>query len=237
METLYPVSGGSAKKPPTSKTKLKEVREKPKAQEKADRQMQELESLHDRNGVRSSIQLPEGRRIKLDNGELNKTVGKEKLKATFDVEFSEFDTGKDLDWGITDLAPLSDDDLPSTRDILQQRSRKQAQRAKVSSDSMYDDPEMDELIRNMPSPSHDEGLPSPLQNEELEDSMQILSPPQYTYDKKRQLEDSYDDNRSSDALQRDAQSTPAKRRKVCFRRDSARNAQRNLFKCVCYCRQ
>ncbi|KAI0690593.1 hypothetical protein BC835DRAFT_1407505 [Cytidiella melzeri] len=157
VETLYPTTQDTGKKPAAIKARPKELKGKSKVQDKPDRRIQQLEDLHTRNGVESSIQLPEGRRIKLDDGSLHNKVGvpkpaRQKLKANFDMEFTDVDAGDTLDWGIPEIAPLSDDDMPDAQDILAQRSKNRSKKTQNASDAMYDDSEVDDMTRKVPTP-------------------------------------------------------------------------------------
>ena len=141
IEALFPVENGSKKKPSTTTSREpKSTKEKATAYHKPDRRMQELEKLHKSNGVVSNLQLPEGKRIKLDDRkQSDKSSTARKPKPNFEMEFSQgMDTG-DMDWGLPEVAELSDDDLPDAHDILEQHTRKGKMKTNSSSDSPYHD--------------------------------------------------------------------------------------------------
>jgi hypothetical protein len=155
IETAFPVSNNKMSLASTSQFKLKAPVEKSHEKDKPDQRIEQLESLHKRNGVTSGLQIPDGKRIKLDY--TNKLVAKSsarssKPKPNFDIEFSKVDAIDDLDWGVTEFAPLSDEDIPSVRDVMEKSDGKKKRVNLKDSDSIYGDSEVDTFIREMATP-------------------------------------------------------------------------------------
>lgn len=178
-----------------------------KARAKLDYRMQNLERLHERTSVKANIHLPEGRRIKVDDG-----IYVNKPKATFDMDFTELDTGdRPEEPEIACLSELSDDsdELPAVHELLHQSMKgkllKNSKKAEDSS-SNYDDFEMDDLIRNAPSPIASAVTRSNvLQEKEVLD----LSSPVPSVKKR-----TFDEGDLSDNVEEDPKQRSPKRRKV-----------------------
>lgn len=212
VETLYPVNNDSGKKQMVEKVKPKETKEKPVAKEKPDRRLQELESLHKSNNVTTSLQIPEGKRIKLaDSKSLSKPptqfAGKQKRKANFEMEFTQDLAADDTDLRMADIDELSEDDFPDTGDGLMQHAMKQQEKKNDSSDSLYNDSEMDDLIRNMPTPPPIEVLPSSPEPDPA-------SPAVFSKKRTRMVDSDDEAPEMRSGPQPGASSAPAKRRKV-----------------------
>lgn len=148
METTYPVENTARQD--AEKSQKHQVKAKPK-QLKPDRRLRELEELHQGTNVKASIQLEEGRRIKLDDGaSLDGRSDNKKMKKApkFDLAFSDLKAGEPATTGdAVDLA-VSDDELPDTRDILTAFNRKKGKKPVRSSETHYSDPDIDHYIEN-----------------------------------------------------------------------------------------
>ncbi|PSR83052.1 hypothetical protein PHLCEN_2v5856 [Hermanssonia centrifuga] len=148
VETSYPSNELQAKDSSKAKSKQKP---KPKVQEKAvvDKRLQHLEALHEGTNVKASIQLSEGRRIKIDG---KQSLSQKKCRPPqFDFDFANLREEEPLSLGDISAVDLSDDDdLPEPYEILNEFSGNK--KGNSSSETSYTNPEMDALIREMPSP-------------------------------------------------------------------------------------
>ena len=145
METTYPADKPAKHDLDAQKHQVK-AKSKP---QKPDRRLRELEELHQGTNVKASIQLEEGRRIKLDNGaplDARSDNKKTKTAPKFDLAFSDLKADEPAAAGdALDLA-VSDDELPDTRDILTAFDRKKGKKPARSSETHYSDPDIDHYI-------------------------------------------------------------------------------------------
>ena len=149
MEKTYPADDQRMKSPEKTKPRSK-------SQDKPDRRLQDLEKLHQGTNVKASIQLQEGRRIKLDDGKPGSGNKKVKQPPNVNMNFSNLQAGQPVTRLDKFEAAHSDDDLPDAQDIFSYFGRKQeAQSAKAasSSETRYSDPEVDNFILNTRSPA------------------------------------------------------------------------------------
>lgn len=168
VETMFPVEHPKVKTPEKVKPK-----EKPRPQNKPDPRLKQLEDLHSRNGVQASIHLPQGRRIKLDDGKSrpDSKLGR-KPKANFDIEFSKLDAKAPTREEFV-IREASDDELPDPMEMLKNRG---AGKSRDRSDSTsYHDSEMDALIRDMPSPPATQARSTGKRKIDVEDGLIDLS--------------------------------------------------------------
>ena len=111
---------------------------------KPDRRLEDMEVLHKSTNTRGSLKLKAGQRLKMEN---NPKLKQPKIVPNFDIELA--DIGDDTHIGSPLFLPdcLSDDELmPGPSEITKASALKQ----KLSSDHSFSNPEMDDLIRDMP---------------------------------------------------------------------------------------
>lgn len=122
-----------------------------------DRRLEQLESLHERTNVKSSLQLPDGKRLKLDASD--QPNRKRKPVPDFDIEFTDLNDEK-----ISNMHRIADDidadetDLPEPYDLLNPIPIS-GSKCTPSSDTNYSNSETDALIRDLPL--HDDLKGSP----------------------------------------------------------------------------
>ncbi|KAJ7578472.1 Sec63 Brl domain-containing protein [Mycena floridula] len=110
------------------------------------RTLDDLESLHKRTNVKENLKLADGQRLKLEPSP--QATRKRKTAPDFNVKFSDITDPRDLEATshVLDILDDDDDDLPEPHEILN------SSRKRPSSSDSFPDPEMDALIRDLPSP-------------------------------------------------------------------------------------
>ncbi|TFY75843.1 hypothetical protein EWM64_g8169 [Hericium alpestre] len=111
----------------------------------------QLQSLHEKTGVASSLKLSKNQRLKLSEDlsedRPSPATRKAKVKPRFDLEFADLqDKHTEPSRDIDDFAVDSDDDLPDLSEVMRAGAARATKKA--SSETSYGDPEMDALIQN-----------------------------------------------------------------------------------------